>query len=200
MTPVQIWLAALGTLAVFSLVLYKDNKIFRLTEGILVGVSAAHGIVLTYHNYIKPTVTVDIMRDSKYVYVLPLLLGLLIYARFFRQAAWLARFPMALWLGVGAGYVITRQPGLLITQTQASFLKLDSVNNVIFVVGIITSITYFLFTVVTQNAAYTGVTRLGKVFLLVAFGASFANTVMARISLLLGRVQFLLQEWLKIAS
>lgn len=200
MTPVQTWIAALGTLAIFSLVLYKDNKVFRLTEGLLVGVTAAHGIVLTYHNYLKPTVTVDIVRDGKWVYALPLLLGLLIYTRFARPVAWLARFPMALWLGVGSGYIITRQPAMVITQAQASFMSLNTVNNVIFVVGVLTSISYFYFTVVSTNQIYGGVNRLGRVFLLVAFGASFANTVMARISLLLGRVQFLLQGWLKIAG
>ena len=200
MTPIQTWLAALGTLAIFSLVLYKDNKVFRLAEGLLVGTSAAHGIVLIYHNYLKPTVTVDVMREGQWVYLLPLVFGALIYTRFSKPHAWLARLPMALWLGVGSGYVIARQPGLLLTQTQASFLPLNSVNNVIFIIGLLTSISYFYFAVVTKNQAYGAVTRLGRVFLLVAFGASFANTVMARISLLLGRVQFLLQEWLQIAG
>ncbi|MDP2856465.1 MAG: hypothetical protein Q8P50_00620 [Bacillota bacterium] len=41
---------------------------------------------------------------------------------------------------------------------------------------------------------------MGKVFLLVSFGAAFANTVMARMSLLLGRMQFLLQTWLGIGT
>ena len=34
--------------------------------------------------------------------------------------------------------------------------------------------------------------------LIVAFGASFGFTVMGRLSLLIGRVQFLLFEWLKL--
>lgn len=196
MSPIQLWLSALGTLAIFSLVLYKDNKVFRLAEGLLVGVSAAHGIVLTYHNYIKPTITVDIMRDGKWYYALPLVLGLLIYARFSSSASWIARIPMALWLGVGSGYVITRQPALLVTQTIASFMDLRQINNVIFVISLVTSITYFFFTVSMKKPAYNAVSRIGRVFLLIAFGASFANTVMGRISLLLGRVQFLLQQWM----
>jgi hypothetical protein len=38
--------------------------------------------------------------------------------------------------------------------------------------------------------------RVGTWFLMVAFGASFGYTVMARVSLLISRVQFLLRDWL----
>jgi hypothetical protein len=198
LSPIQTWIAALGTIAVFSLVLYKDNKLFRLTEGLLIGVSAAHSIVLTYHNFVKPRVTVDIARDGNYALILAIVLGALIYVRFLPPVAWLSRIPVAFWLGVGSAYVIGRQPGVLITQIQASFLRLDSANNVVFVFGLLASTAYFVFTVQSGSAAYGVVTRAGKLFLLVAFGASFANTVMARMSTLLGRVQFLLQDWLKI--
>ncbi len=40
--------------------------------------------------------------------------------------------------------------------------------------------------------------RLGIIFLMVAFGASFGYTVMTRKSLLIGRSQFLLGEWLEL--
>jgi hypothetical protein len=33
---------------------------------------------------------------------------------------------------------------------------------------------------------------------MIGFGASFGNTVMARVSLLIGRVQFLLTDWIHI--
>jgi hypothetical protein len=40
------------------------------------------------------------------------------------------------------------------------------------------------------------VARIGIWFLMVAFGASFGYTVMARISLLIGRMYFLLRDFL----
>jgi len=40
------------------------------------------------------------------------------------------------------------------------------------------------------------VARIGVVFLMVSFGASFGYTVMARISLLIGRMYFLMHDWL----
>jgi len=39
---------------------------------------------------------------------------------------------------------------------------------------------------------------VGIWFLMVSFGASFGYTVMGRVSLLIGRVQFLIYEWLQI--
>jgi hypothetical protein len=40
------------------------------------------------------------------------------------------------------------------------------------------------------------IVRLGIIFIMVAFGASFGYTVMGRISLLLGRIYFLFNQWL----
>jgi hypothetical protein len=39
---------------------------------------------------------------------------------------------------------------------------------------------------------------VGVWFLMIAFGASFGYTVMARVSLLIARVQFLLRDWLHV--
>jgi hypothetical protein len=40
--------------------------------------------------------------------------------------------------------------------------------------------------------------KIGIYFLMVSFGAAFGYTAMARISLLIGRLQFLLGDWLGI--
>ena len=38
-----------------------------------------------------------------------------------------------------------------------------------------------------------GISKIGVVFIMVGFGAAFGNTVMGRVSLLIGRVQFLIK-------
>ena len=40
--------------------------------------------------------------------------------------------------------------------------------------------------------------KLGILYLMVAFGASFGYTVMGRVSLLIGRITFLLRDWLHV--
>lgn len=195
---VQNNLAAFFTVAIYTLVLYKDNKVFRLAETVLVGITAANGIVVTFHNYIKPTLVNDVGKDHKYWYVLPVILGLMMYARFIKPVAWLSRVPMGFWLGIGAGYIFTRTPGVFISQIQATFLSLNTVNNFLFVLGVVTVLSYFFFTVQADKEPMRTLSGIGKVFLLVGFGAAFANTVMTRVSVLLGRMQFLINDVLKI--
>ncbi|HHX27998.1 MAG: hypothetical protein ACOX5Q_10550 [Bacillota bacterium] len=196
----QTWLSAFFTIAIYTLVLYKDNKVFRFAETVMIGITAANGIVLTYHNYIKPVVAVDIIQNHKYLQLIPIVLGLMMYTRFVKPIAWVSRIPMGFWVGVGAAYILVRNPGVFISQITASFLALNKLNNLIFVVGVIAVVVYFYFTVPIKSAPMKGATTLGKAFLLVSFGATFASTVMSRISLLLGRLQFLLQDWLRIAK
>jgi len=65
---------------------------------------------------------------------------------------------------------------------------------ILLVVGLLGTLTYFFFSM--RHKGVLGVlARVGIVFLMVGFGASFGYTVMARISLLIGRIFFLLHEW-----
>ncbi|MDP2856462.1 MAG: hypothetical protein Q8P50_00605 [Bacillota bacterium] len=149
------WVAAFFTLGIFSFV-FKDNKAFRISECVLVATTAANGIVLTYHNYIRPTIVVDIGKNGNWHYVLPLLICLMVYTRFFKSLRRWARIPMTFWMGVGAGYIITRQPALLFSQVQASFMSLNTVNNLLFIAGVVSTLVYFYFTVSAKKNVKTG--------------------------------------------
>ncbi len=56
---------------------------------------------------------------------------------------------------------------------------------------------YFFFSL-EHKGVIGGVSKIGVWFLMIAFGASFGFTVMARMSLLIGRIQFLIRDWLGI--
>ena len=45
---------------------------------------------------------------------------------------------------------------------------------------------------------FGGAAKVGIWTLMIGFGASFGYTVMARLSLLIGRVIYLLQDWLEV--
>jgi len=62
-------------------------------------------------------------------------------------------------------------------------------------VGVITTLSYFFFSR-EQKGALKLSAKVGIWFIMIGFGASFGNTVMARVSLLIGRVQFLLTDWI----
>ncbi|MCU0726945.1 MAG: hypothetical protein MUE73_14325 [Planctomycetes bacterium] len=65
----------------------------------------------------------------------------------------------------------------------------------ILIVGTFCALMYFFFSV-PHTGAVGRVARFGVLFLMIGFGASFGYTVMGRLSLLIGRVLFLLKDWL----
>ena len=70
-----------------------------------------------------------------------------------------------------------------------------SLTNVLLVLGLLGTLSYFFFSM-KHKGILGGLARVGIVFIMVGFGASFGYTVMSRVSLLIGRVGFLLHDWL----
>jgi hypothetical protein len=75
---------------------------------------------------------------------------------------------------------------------------MQSFSNLVLVIGSITCLFYFFFSTEHRGPVYGNLARVGIWFLMVSFGAAFGATVMGRISLLIGRFQFLLSDWLHI--
>jgi hypothetical protein len=73
----------------------------------------------------------------------------------------------------------------------------DSINNFLILLGVVSVLIYFFFSL-EHKGVIGGVSKIGVWFLMIAFGASFGFTVMARMSLLIGRIQFLIRDWLGI--
>ena len=66
---------------------------------------------------------------------------------------------------------------------------------IVLTVGLMTSLLFFFFS--REHRGALGVaSKTGMYFLMIGFGAGYGYTVMSRISLLIGRFQFLLENWL----
>ncbi|MDP2871008.1 MAG: hypothetical protein Q8P31_00465 [Bacillota bacterium] len=201
MSTTQIWIAALGTLALFSF-LWKENPAYRFVEHIFIGLTAAHVVVMNYDSYIKPVWRDSVMRDGKYVLIIPFLIGLLIYTRYSKSINWLARIPMSLLVGYGVGYTLAFNPLPFLRQVTDNFVKFQgktatiTANNVLFFVMSMAGLAYFFFTVSREKYGLQYISTLGRYTIVIALGASYGSTVQGRISLLLGRMQFLLKDWL----
>jgi hypothetical protein len=112
--------------------------------------------------------------------------------------AWISRWPIAFTVGIGSGLgLVATIQGYLLPQISDTLRPLINVNNIVVFVGVISTLFYFYFSK-EHKGALGVVSRVGVVFIMVAFGASFGYTVMARISLLIGRFYFLLHDWLPI--
>ncbi len=203
-----VWIAALLTLGILSF-LYRDNPVYKLCEHLFVGVSAGYWVVLTFWSVVMPNLfdpMIDGIRRGTldgWLLLIPLVLGVMLFSRFFPKGDWLSRWPIALILGVYPALRITGfAQGDFVEQLHGTILPFwstpsfwVSVNNVILVVGLVATLVFFFFSK-EHTGALGGVAKVGIYFLMVSFGASYGYTVMARISLLIGRVMFLLDDWL----
>ena len=205
---IGIWIAALLTLGIFSF-LYKDNPLYKLCEHLFVGISAGYYVVLTYFSVVKPNLLNPLFTDfggnRHYLLLIPLALGVLLFSRFFPKGDWLSRWSIALILGVYPALRITGfGQGDFVEQIHGTILPLwvngnlgETIGNWILIGGLLTTLIFFFFSK-EHKGALGGTARIGVYFLMVSFGASYGYTVMARISLLIGRVMFLLSDWLGI--
>ncbi|MBI3801009.1 MAG: hypothetical protein HY268_29050 [Deltaproteobacteria bacterium] len=198
------WVATGLSLFMYSF-LYKDNPFFKLGEHIYVGVSVGYGLVITYYEVMVKKLYVPMVQQGNWWLVIPLLLGLLVLARFIPAIAWLSRISFAFIVGVGSGTAIPRQISSFILQQVQGTLKplmadggggvwftFAGLNTLLILVGVVSVLFYFFFSIEHTGVVHR-VARIGIYFLMVSFGAAFGYTVMARMSLLIGRFDELIQ-------
>ena len=203
-TGLGVITAAGVTLALYSF-LYKDNPLYKFAEHVFVGVAAAY----VFGQYWYPTIYGEIIAEwtelepgepANWWLLAPTFLGLLMLTRFSARLAWLSRYSFAFFVGLGAGLTIPRYTSsFILAQIEPTMQPLSlswaGLDLLVILVGVIGVLVYFFFSV--EHTGVAGrVSRIGIWFLMVSFGASFGYTVMARISLLIGRVSFLLEDWL----
>lgn len=204
---IGIWVAAFFTLCIFSF-LYKDNPFYKFAEHVYVGSSAAYMLVYFYFFNIKPMLIDKFVANTgvaKWLLIIPVFFGVVMLLRVIPRLAWLSRWAIAFTIGIGAGIGITTGiHGFVLPQIKATFLPLvvkgnvlESINNIILVVGVLTSLFFFYFSK-EQKGSLKPTSLIGRYFIMVSLGASFGYTVMARLSLLIGRIYFLLHDWLHI--
>ncbi len=217
-----VWIGALLTFCVFSF-LYKDNPFYKFAEHLFVGVSAGYYIILNYWTVVYPNLMEPLgkafagkgvtarsgmfaaeLGDYRGWLLIPGVLGVLLFTRLFGRIGWLSRWSLAVVLGVYVGLQTTGfAQGDLVAQVQGSLQPLwtgqlgSSLSAIVFTVGLVASLLFFFFS--REHKGALGVaSRVGIIFLMVGFGAGYGYTVMSRVSLLIGRFQFLLEDWLGI--
>lgn len=184
--------AALLTLFIFSF-LYKENPFYRFAEHLLVGVSMGYAIPLIYENVFIPYVYRPIFLEHNFIIIIPALMGMLYIFRFSKNLSWLSRYPIVFGMGiVGMGVPLSMHSQVLV-QMRTAMIPIQSLDTFLIFIGTVTIIMYFFFSK-AHTGVYGKVSKIGIWFMMIGFGASFGYTVMARISLLIGRIQFLLAD------
>ena len=201
--------AAILTLFIFSF-LFRDNPFYKFAEHLLVGVSVGYFLVISIDNVLIPKLSEPLLKRQDWPVLVPLVAGALILTRLVPGWSKWSQISLALVIGVGAGVAIpaTLQAQIL-TQMKASMFSLIPPENstvwlyiferLIILAGLTSVLAYFFFS--REHKGLLGsYARVGTYFLMIFFGATFGYTVMSRLSLLIGRVQFLLGDWLKLLN
>jgi hypothetical protein len=201
METIGIWIAALLTLGIFSF-LYKDNPFYKFCESLFVGVSAGYWFVTTFWQVFMPKLA-DNLVAGRFYYIIGAIFGVLMLLRLLPKIGWISRWSLALVVGTTAGLYFTRylvSNGMV--QVQNTIIPLyvtgnpaKTIGNLVIVIGTFCGLVYFFFSK-EHKGTFGGLARLGIWFLMLSFGASFGYTVMSRMSLLIGRLDFLLGTWL----
>jgi hypothetical protein len=206
MTIFGIWLGAFFTFCIFSF-LYKDNPFYKLAEQVFVGLSAGYWFIYTIYSILIPNLFGKLVTDfhGNMILLIPAALGVMMLMRLIPKLDWISHYPIALVIGTSVGISMLRYTKSdILTQLTATMINpfglgstVEMIGSIILILGTVCCIMYFYFS--RKQEGVLGVTsKLGIYFLMVSFGASFGYTVMARISLLIGRLQFLLGDWLHI--
>lgn len=190
MSTYETFVSFLLTVAVFSL-LYRENPLYAGAEHIYVGLSAGHFVVMGYNNIKSMAITP--LSTGKFIVLIPIILGLALYSRFLQKWSWISRYPVCFLTGLGVGLSICGTiAAQFVAQVRAGMMALNSLNNIIAVAITASVILFFTFTGSRNQGAVKTVLRFGRWAMMVAFGVTFGGTVMGAMTLLAGRIQFLL--------
>jgi hypothetical protein len=168
--------------------------------------------VKAYDTVIVHLIVKPIFEQGEYALLIPVAIGLLMLTRYVPKAAWMSRYAFAFIVGVGSGLAIPRTISSFILKqvedTVRPLLSLaggngatfsmnlldpsSSINVIVILIGVISVLFYFFFSIEHSGPGKV-VARTGVIFLMIAFGAAFGYTVMARMSLLIGRLTDLIE-------
>ncbi|MCD4775922.1 MAG: hypothetical protein K8S15_07705 [Candidatus Aegiribacteria sp.] len=203
---IGIWIGAFFTLAIYSF-LYKENPVYRLAEHLVVGISLGYTMAITFEITLKPRLIEPLLSGNHWILLIPAILGILYITRFIPGIAWLSRYPIAFLMGtaMGVSFPLTMKTDVL-RQLEAAMQPFYQsgmpwhvvFGNIVLIFGTLAALIYFFFSKPHKGLFFGTGSKIGIWIIMLGFGATFGFTVMGRISLLIGRIQYLLGDWLHI--
>ncbi len=207
------------TLMVFSYVLGDlplVGILYRVAVYILIGMTAAFTLIVTYEGLILPYL-LDLQnpatswtslgaRGDIHIFFAALLFTGLLLLKPVKQLAWLTNSVFAVLIVVGAAVAVTGAlsgtlfPLLGATVPEATDLP-DLLDEMLIFVGTVTALFYFHYQISARNAEAEpeggplrrGFRQIGKLFLVTALGAIYASALLSSLTILTERLSFLFQ-------
>ncbi len=197
-----------ATIFIYSF-LWKENPLSRAVEHLFVGLAAVYTLGSMYDAAMTQAVWgAERIEGGNLIWIIPILVSLMYFFFFTKKYFYLYRYPVSIVVGIMAGMMICGMiQSNFLAQIQSTARDLPLVgagtwewsggsvgitglNSLIIIIGTITALTFFFFTF--EHKGVLGIsTKIGRYFLMATFGAAYGSTVMARVSLFIGRLRFL---------
>lgn len=206
-------LGFLLTILIFSY-LMGDNPFFRLAIHVFIGVSAAYVAIITINNVLIPRLIMPLINGSQGERLLSIILLVPSLFLFFKvtRLRRAGNWSVAILVGIGAAAAIGGAiTGTLFPQILGTINSVDpsaytvttsrwdqAINGLIIVIGTISTLLYFHFG--TQDIPgqsderlpfIESISKIGKVFLAITFGALYAGVYLSALAALVERLSFI---------
>lgn len=175
----------IGSLVFTSIILiiwtifYRENPFYKAISSMSVGLMLAFwlkgGFDTLYKDVIKPAIAMEPAR------VAVLIIGLLMFLRFYEDLAFVSKWPIAILAGVGTAIASKGAVSAMILSqiTASSFIGADiltNINNLLIWIGTIATLIYFLFSF-ERGPVLGGISRVGQVYMMLSFGVVFGMAI-----------------------
>ncbi len=183
-------------LFLFSWLFYGRNVLFDIAESCLIGTAAGYmliiGIKTVWTNAFVP------LFAGKILQLIPVVLGLVLYLQLNRKTIHFARIPTAIIVGTGIGLSIRKMLLAGITANISAFAidwsrltGIELLNAIIVLIGFVTALSYFVMTK-EHKGTYGSFVKVGRIFLMLTFGALFGASITGGLNLIAGRIREIL--------
>lgn len=223
-----IVLAGICTLAIYSF-LYRENTFYRIFEHLFIGIATAWGFVVAVKEFLWPRFLSSLfgfnevhLPDGTEIvgynyqilwYLIPVMFSSLYYLIYSTKYRHLAQLVISFQFGCAGGlafkgFFVEVLPQIydcfrsifIVSQDSAQSLEINW-SNTIFIITLFSSFTYFFFTFkISDSKAFNFSKTTGRLLMMICFGAFFGSTMMARMALLVERLDFLANDWIAALS
>ncbi len=183
----------------------QKTGFYRFFEHIFVGLGTGLGLYIVWSEVLKPKWWDAMVIRGEWYWAFAAVLGSMFYFVYSKKHVWISRIIFGLLMGLAAGGMFREFYAITFPQIGSSMDPLGKnpvtfwsiLSAISFYVILFASMSYFFFSFEHKNVVIKSSAALGRWFLMIGFGAIFGATVMGRMTLFIGRLNFLVNDWWK---
>lgn len=177
--------------------LFKENIFSKTATTITIAISTMHAFMYNTKNAYDMAVRPIIEGD--FLYIIPIVLGLLLFTRLSSKYSWLASYSYSVSLGLGTGATLStlfssNVAKLIVNTANQPFIGtslFEQASGLLLFIGVLLAITYWVFTREATGIFGMGV-RIGRWFLMISIGLLYAEDVVWSQSLFVAAMEMVL--------